>query len=266
MAPCQSYFVFLVAALVELDRAHSTSLLSQSRHIARNTTRGGIALPSLNGNFAKGAVQCNQGQPDSRCRKWRGYFLDLLGLWGLRQRCDREYVTSSGEDGRNIEMEVAVDVGIGYRHHPHGVPGMGTAMVIFRRFRVLFGWAVDLMTLKRVRQMRGAAQEVWHHRGPVPVRYRKLLQELREQVAAIPRLEQRARRVRHDLDNITLCRYLEAANWVLELDGKKVAQYIEDTVRWREQLGAHRLRAADAYSSTGIIFVKGHDLERCEKR
>lgn len=53
--------------------------------------------------------------------------------------------------------------------------------------------------------MKGARQ--WQHGGPIPVRYRPLLQELREEVASKPGLERRARRVKHELDALALGRW-----------------------------------------------------------
>lgn len=58
---------------------------------------------------------------------------------------------------------------------------------------------------------------VWQHGGPIPVRYRKLLQELREEIAAKPGLERRARKVNHELDNVALgrcARRFSAECWV----------------------------------------------------
>lgn len=53
--------------------------------------------------------------------------------------------------------------------------------------------------------MKGARQ--WKHGGPIPVRYRPLLQELRAEIASKPGLERRARRVKHDLDALALGRW-----------------------------------------------------------
>ena len=46
----------------------------------------------------------------------------------------------------------------------------------------------------------------WQHGGPIPVRYRPLLQELRQEIAAKTGLEGRARKVNHELDTIALGR------------------------------------------------------------
>lgn len=46
----------------------------------------------------------------------------------------------------------------------------------------------------------------WQHGGPIPVRYRQLLQELRQEIAAKTGLERRARKVNHELDTIALGR------------------------------------------------------------
>ena len=46
----------------------------------------------------------------------------------------------------------------------------------------------------------------WQHGGPIPARYRGLLQELRQEVAAKPGLERRAKKVHHELDTVALGR------------------------------------------------------------
>ncbi|CAM9191515.1 unnamed protein product [Discosporangium mesarthrocarpum] len=142
--------------------------------------------------------------------------------------------------------------------------GVGTFKILCRRIRGLVGWVLDFITLKRVRQFKESSQGVWRHTGPIPARYRSMLQELRVQCAAMPGLESRSRKVRHDLNPITLCRFLEAAYWNLDVDGRNVSQRIADTVEWRESVGAHELKGGELIKdgSQGSLFVKGHDLER----
>lgn len=59
-------------------------------------------------------------------------------------------------------------------------------------------------------------------------------------------------------------RFLEAAYWSLEQDGKRVSDLIEESIAWRETVGAHRLRKEDvaAVAGKGAILVKGVDLRR----
>lgn len=47
----------------------------------------------------------------------------------------------------------------------------------------------------------------WQHGGPIPARYRGLLQELRQEIAAKPDLERRAKKVHHELDTVALGRW-----------------------------------------------------------
>lgn len=49
----------------------------------------------------------------------------------------------------------------------------------------------------------------WQHGGPIPARYRGLLQDLRSEIAAKPGLEARAKRVHHDLDTVALGRWAQ---------------------------------------------------------
>lgn len=67
----------------------------------------------------------------------------------------------------------------------------------------------------------------------------------------------------------TLCcsivvRFLEAAYWSLEHDGKRVSELIEESIAWRETVGAHRIRKENvaAVGIKGAILVKGIDLRR----
>lgn len=65
---------------------------------------------------------------------------------------------------------------------------------------------------------------------------------------------------------LVLCvRFLEAAYWSLEHDGKRVSDFVADSIAWRESVGAHRLKKEDvaAEGAKGTILVKGHDLQRC---
>lgn len=62
-----------------------------------------------------------------------------------------------------------------------------------------------------------------------------------------------------------ILRFLEAAFWSLEHDGgKRVSEFIENTIAWRESIGAHCIRKEDVamLGAKGTIFVKGHDLHR----
>ncbi|CAM9891454.1 unnamed protein product [Scytosiphon promiscuus] len=140
---------------------------------------------------------------------------------------------------------------------------------VLRHLKRWLGFIVDITTFKRLRLLRRARQvRPWKKhdvtRRPIPVRYRGLLQELRQEVAAKPGLEQRAKRVHHELDTIALGRYLEAAFWSLERDGKRVSDYVEESIAWRETIGADRLKKEDVIvqGGKGSIIVKGHDLSR----
>lgn len=59
-------------------------------------------------------------------------------------------------------------------------------------------------------------------------------------------------------------RFLEAAYWSLEHDGKRVSELVEESIAWRETVGAHRIRKEDvaAVGVKGTILVKGVDLRR----
>lgn len=59
-------------------------------------------------------------------------------------------------------------------------------------------------------------------------------------------------------------RFLEAAFWSLERDGTRVSDFIEQSIDWREKIGADRLRKEDVVDqgNKGAIIVKGHDLSR----
>lgn len=59
-------------------------------------------------------------------------------------------------------------------------------------------------------------------------------------------------------------RFLEAAFWALEHDGTRVSDFIEQSISWREKIGADRLRKEDVFDEgiKGAIIVKGHDLSR----
>ncbi|CAM9153266.1 unnamed protein product, partial [Hapterophycus canaliculatus] len=135
---------------------------------------------------------------------------------------------------------------------------------VLRQLKRWLGFIVDITTLKRLRLLRRARQGSWQHGGPIPLRYRGLLQELRQEVAAKPGLERRAKMVHHELDTIALGRYLEAAFWSLERDGKRVSTFIEESIAWREMIGADRLKKEDVVDQgeKGSIIVKGHDLSR----
>lgn len=60
------------------------------------------------------------------------------------------------------------------------------------------------------------------------------------------------------------CRYLEAAYWKMEGDGKRVVDTLEESIAWRESVRAHKLRKEDVIvrGAKGAILVKGHDLQR----
>ncbi|CAN0191654.1 unnamed protein product [Pylaiella littoralis] len=133
---------------------------------------------------------------------------------------------------------------------------------MLRRLKRWLGALVDITTLRRVRLLRKARQGSWQHGGPIPARYRGILQELRNEIAAKPGLERRAKRVHHELDAVALGRYLEAAFWSLEHDGHRVSRFIEETIAWREKVRADRLRKEDVLDEgkKGAIIVKGHDL------
>ena len=57
---------------------------------------------------------------------------------------------------------------------------------------------------------------------------------------------------------------MEAAFWSLERDGTRVSDFIEQSIDWRERIGADRLRKEDVLDQgrKGAILVKGHDLSR----
>lgn len=59
-------------------------------------------------------------------------------------------------------------------------------------------------------------------------------------------------------------RFLEAAFWSLECDGKRLSDFIEESIAWREAIGAHRLLGKDVAEQghNGAILVKGHDRNR----
>ncbi|CAM9712566.1 unnamed protein product [Ectocarpus sp. 13 AM-2016] len=135
---------------------------------------------------------------------------------------------------------------------------------LLRRLKRWIGVVVDFTTLKRLRLLRQARRGSWQHGGPIPVRYRGVLQELRNEVVAKPGLERRAKKVHHELDTVALGRFLEAAFWSLEHDGKRVSDFIEESIAWREKIGADRLRKEDVVDQgcRGAIIVKGHDLSR----
>lgn len=63
-------------------------------------------------------------------------------------------------------------------------------------------------------------------------------------------------------------RFLEAAFWSLEHDGQRVSDFIEESIVWREKIGADRLRKEDVLDQgkNGAIIVKGHDRSRCQNK
>ncbi|CAM9360934.1 unnamed protein product [Phaeothamnion confervicola] len=123
----------------------------------------------------------------------------------------------------------------------------------------------NLLTLRRVRLRMGTTASAERNVSKrVPPRYRGLLQELRHDLkTAYPGLEKRARAVRHDLSEPTLCRYLEAAYWSLTCGGEAIAAQLAATVAWREAYGAYRIPDADARAAdaggAGVFFVRGRD-------
>lgn len=64
--------------------------------------------------------------------------------------------------------------------------------------------------------------------------------------------------------NSACARFLEAAFWSLERDGERVSDFIEESIIWREKIGADRLRKEDVLDqgNKGAIVVKGHDRNR----
>lgn len=59
-------------------------------------------------------------------------------------------------------------------------------------------------------------------------------------------------------------RFLEAAYWSLEHDGRRVSDVVAESIAWRETVGAHRIRKENvaAVGAKGTILVKGVDLRR----
>lgn len=64
---------------------------------------------------------------------------------------------------------------------------------------------------------------------------------------------------------VVVLRFLEAAFWSLEHDGRRLSDLIEESIAWRESTRANRLGKEDVFAqgSSGTILVKGHDLDRC---
>eukprot|EP00953_Heterococcus_sp_UTEX-ZZ885_P001906 1538-Heterococcus_DN1.PRE.1 len=97
-------------------------------------------------------------------------------------------------------------------------------------------------------------------RARVPPEKVWMIDELRAQVRAVPRLEQRAKAVGHELDDTMLIRFLEGAFWSLEHKGVPLIGLLQDTITWREQYGANSIRPADL-GVIGSYYRRGHTTD-----
>lgn len=77
-------------------------------------------------------------------------------------------------------------------------------------------------------------------------------------------LKVRAHRVRHDLDEVTLIRFLEVSYWKPHPKGESVIDKITQTVKWREENDVRHIHADSAVKAQaqfGKMYVWGHDSE-----
>eukprot|EP00903_Cladosiphon_okamuranus_P010915 g10310.t1 len=225
------------------DTTISTRQGGGSRRVYARPRRAGRS-DSPRSWFVSGGGAAEEDDDEPHARWWRS-----RKRWAKRQA-----EKTAADDERHVKT--ASSTAQMARKHAIAIQGM------LLRLKRLLGLIVDITTLKRVRLLRQARQGSWQHGGPIPARYRDLLEELRQEIAAKPGLERRAKKVHHELDTVALGRFLEAAFWSLEHNGTRVSDFIEQSIDWREKIKADRLRKEDVIDQggNGAIIVKGHDL------